>query len=427
MPIRFSPEQVNRYTFYKQFLTPEAKGPDPLAVVKAVGPLRATPPTTPYLSLWARMRRFSCQQLEEAMYQDRSLVRIPCMHAKLYIVPVEDLAAYYQVSKPLLSHVLESLGSLLNDAAVSWLDGQSFTVRELVQRVLEVMSTRGPCTIDELAKLLPELNARVFHDPEHPEEGYSRLGTRLIPAMCAQGLLVRARPRGGWRSDLYTYVTLSSWLPQVKLAEMPFEEALRRVVARYVAAFGPVTIGDISHWFGGLARRQIASALMALRGQLVRVQIAGSQGDYYMLKEQVAELLDGVPEGDPSVCLLPPRDSYPMAYSSSERFLPHPYQDRVFDRVGEATGTVWWDGTVIGTWSLQFKEERIAVRFFDKVDPDVLALVGEEARRLGDFLNFSELDIELGHYPEPTTSEDEGLLAILPYIDPQVQPSDGVR
>ena len=405
MLVRVTIDQANRHVFAKQHLAAGSRGRNLLPVVRDIGPIRATPALTPYLSLWSRIEDFRREDLETALHDSRSLVRVLCMQARLYLLLADEYPVYFQATKPLLQHGLCDLDDLLSETSNAQGQDSPMPSYDLAQRVLEILSTRGPCTVDELADLLPLLNARVLHDPGRPKLGYSRIGTRLIPAMCAEGLLVRAQTRGGWRSDLWSYTALSSWLPAMDLKSLAHEEALRRVVSSYVAAFGPVTVGDVSYWLGGLARRQVAAVLMALSDRLVRLQIMGSQGEYFLLKEDLEALLGEVP-AERSVCLLPPRDSYAMAYSDSGRFLPATYRERVYDRAGEALGTVWADGYVVGLWWLHLKEERISVRFFELADPETMALVGEEALRLGRFLEARALDIEIGSFAEDEWSEE---------------------
>ena len=379
MLLRLTADQANRYVLRKQCLIPRARGRDVLTVVRQVGPVRASPAIAPYLALEARLEGFTRQALEESLYDKRTLVRIRGMHGRLYIVPTEDYPAYYRVTKPLLISGMGDLDALI---ASMLLQGTEDPGRsdDLVQRVFEVMSARGPCTLAELSALLPALNARLYHDPDRPELGHMRLGARLIPAMCAQGLLVHARPSGSWRSDLYTYAPLSYWLPTFDLESMSWEDALRRVIWRYVAAFGPVTVGDVSHWLGGVGRQHIVAALMGLDRQLVRAQLVGSTGDYYLLDAQVDELLALVEDEDRAVSLLPQRDSLLMAYSDVSRFVDDAFRDALFDRADESLGAVWADGRVVGVWWPGLREERVTVRFFEAVDPEIMALTAEEAR-----------------------------------------------
>ena len=106
------------------------------------------------------------------------------------------------------------------------------------------------------------------------------------------------------------------------------------------------------------------------------------------------------------MCLQPQRDSYVMAYSRTSRFLPAQFRERVFDRAGEALGTIWVDGCAVGVWWLQIRDERIIARLFQSLDPEAMTLVAEEARRLGRFLGFSSHDIGIGLYPDDDAEED---------------------
>ncbi|MBC7235603.1 MAG: AlkZ family DNA glycosylase [Chloroflexi bacterium] len=359
-----------------------------------------------YLSLWARLQNQAMEQIEAALYRDRTLVRIPALHARLYLVPTEDMAAYLYLSRQHTTRSrLDDLDDILCEAGVLALngvddpygDGHSFC-REMAQRVLEIMNTRGPMTIEELMRFLPELRQRIPHDPECPERGYELVGTRLIPAMCAEGLLVRARTRGGWRSDLFSYATLASWLPQIDLGNMDGRAALERILGVFVAAYGPVTIGDAQQWLGGYPRREVAATLTYLPN-LVHLQIEGNRGDYVLFAEQLEALLNG-DEEQPGAALLPPRDTYLTAYSDAHRFVPAPYVGRIYDRVGEPVGTVWLGGQIIGIWWLQFRDERLLIRFFEEQGPEALASVGEEARRLAEFMAFTTPELDIGTFAE---------------------------
>jgi hypothetical protein len=356
------------------------------------------------------MKDFGREDLENALYEERSLLRVPCMRGQLYLVPVEDYPAYYQVTKPFFQRGLEDLSRFFSRKDEECEINYDLCDETLIQRVLEVVSSQGPHTIAELTELLPVLGTRVYHDPDYPELGYSKLGTQLIPAMCAQGILIRARPRGGWRSQLYTYETLSSWAPQLDLGSLSAREGLCHAVRVYVRAFGPVTVGDISLWLGGYARRQVVGALMDLSDELERVQIAKSQGVYYMRKEEV-EALQSYTYAEHNVSLLPPHDTYPTAYNDTSRFLSRRYRERVFDRVGEPLGTVWLDGQVVGIWNPQPRDEHIQVRLFEPLPPNIVALVGEETRHLNRFLNYASFDIKMEDTRERELPEIERALA----------------
>ena len=70
-------------------------------------------------------------------------------------------------------------------------------------------------------------------------------------------------------------------------------------------------------------------------------------------------------------------------------------------------GTVWRDGEIIGVWWLRLGDERIVIRLLELPCSETIALVGEQARRLGMFLEFPSLDIDIGHDFDARTNDKE--------------------
>ncbi len=275
-----------------------------------------------------------------------------------------------------------------------------FSMAALAPRVLEIVNTRGPCTIEELTEWLPILNESVSYRLDQ-DTGRFRLGARLVPAMCAQGLLIHAEPRGTWRSEVYSYAAVTSWLPGMDLEALTPRQALEQIVLDYIGAFGPVTVGDMVHWLGGVRRRHVVSALMGLRDRLDHVEILETQRDAYILREDAQGIMAS---GDQPrfVRFLPPRDGCLMAYRDPQRFVPPYLMGRAFDWAGDSRAVVLIDGLVQGIWSLHSRPHTLVVRLFDRLDPETLALVGEEARSLGHFIEDESIDIDIA------TEDNEG-------------------
>jgi hypothetical protein len=420
MPFRLTIDRVNSYVLHRQHLMPDSRGSDVVSVARDIGPIRATPAITCYLSLWARCVSLQRSQLHDALYRQRALVRVPAIHSRIYIISTDHLPAYFQVSRSMLGEALQDLDTLFPTTGAG---AQSTPFgADLAQRVLEVMNTLGPCTIDELGEWLPVLKTPLENGMDHPGVAHSRWGARLIPTLCAQGLLIRTDTVGGWRSERYRYAALASWLPHVDLHSLSFEEAIQQVVLHYVTAFGPVSVGDIIRWLGGISRQQVVATVMGLSQRLVHLQIDGFQGEYFCLRDQLDTLLTDR-SVDHDVVLLPPHDSLMSAYSDPHRLtfnyerMNQLYDARIRDRAGEAMGTVWLDGIIVGTWGMQIKESRISVRLFEPQDPETLALVGEEARRLGRWADFAELEMDIKTFAEEEAEEEDLPLVKSAYAD----------
>jgi hypothetical protein len=205
-------------------------------------------------------------------------------------------------------------------------------------------------------------------------------------------LLVRARPRGTWRSNLYEYAALSDWLPDVHLESVAPQEARAWLVRRYLAAFGPATLDDIQ-WWTGFSKGEIGEALETLKPATVEVAIEGLGDGYLMLAEDARRLRDfarpDVPSTSsgqaPYVFLLPGLDPYIMGYRDRRRFLASEHRAKVLDRAGNAMPTVWVNGRVVGAWG-QRKDGSVVCGFFESVSEEERGLLEGEVQRLEGFL-----------------------------------------
>jgi hypothetical protein len=381
------PSLLNHYLTHKQHLLPSTRGDDVVQVVRDVVALHATAATGPYFSLWARVGNFRRQALETALYEQRMLVKLLCMRVTLHVVVSDEAAFFYRAFTPDFFErpmpVEFRGGGLLAHAGLCNEEEALALLADLYRRVLAVVAENGPSTVRQMGQKVPELGAKIHHDMGKAYEGAFSIGSRLVGDMCMRGLLVRARPRGTWRSSLYEYAALSDWLPDVDLESVTQVEARAWLARRYLAAFGPATPDDVQWWMG-LTKGETQEILDAIAPEAIGVAIEGLDGEHLMLAKDAERLRDFKPADDPYIFLLPSLDPYIMSYRDRRRFLAAEHRKKVFDRAGNAVPTVWADGWVVGVWG-QRKDGQVFYELFEPVG-DAEALLTEEARRLEDFL-----------------------------------------
>ena len=386
---------INSYLAHKQHLLPASHLSDVVQVTRDIVALHATGATGPYLSLWARVPDFQRTALEETLYERRYLARVHCMRKTVHAVPSDEVPLFFQayVERYALAEI-RGWESLLVQAGICQEGKAEPLLKNLYRQVLDVLTEKGPSTVRQISQAVPELKAKIRHDVGKPYEGEFSIGSRLMLTMCMLGLLIRARPRGTWRSNLYEYATLSDWLPDVDLDSVTPQKARAWLVRRYLAAFGPATFDD-AQWWTGFSKGETKKALEALEPTVTEVAIEGLGAGYLMLADDAERLRHFAPAQPdaPYVFFLPDLDPYIMGYRDRRRFLAPEQRAKPFDRAGNAVPTVWANGRVVGAWGQRKAcgEPRrtngsVIYGLFEPVCDGEQVLLADEAQRLEDFL-----------------------------------------
>jgi len=364
--------QVHRLLLRKQHLSPPSAKASAKDLVGEVGGLHAAGAATTYLSLWSRRRSFTKEELQTALYDDRSVAKVLCMRNTLFILPKELLPVAYQATKQrrdaLIDRYLRHYGMTRSRY------GQCCdTVREL---------------LGSGAKTAAEIK-RELSDPD------TNLVVDLMPN---DWRLVRGYPRGTWRSSLHEYSTFEVWYPNVDLGSLTPQQAHVELVRHYLSRLGPATADDIA-WWAGLAKSEVRTALGSTGADLQQVEIKNLGSGYLLLSRDLDTLGSDPPEERESL-FLPSLDPYIMGYKDRTRFLDPGSSNKVFDRAGNALPTVWQGGRVIGVWVENSKRSALQVLLFDEAGSRLTRQLEEQARSLSLFLEHDPPDVQILRYPE---------------------------
>ena len=380
--------QVNRYLAHKQHLLPVSHVTDVVQATRDIVALHTTDPTAPYLSLWARIADFRREMLEDALYEKRALIKLLCMRVTLHVVPSDEAPLFFQAySEHRLRPETLRFGDLLVQAGLCREEEVEAFLEGLQRRVLDVLTERGSSTVRQINQAVPELQAKIRHSVGKPYEGKIGVGSYLVSnIMCAQGAIIRARPRGTWRSNLYEYATLSDWLPGVDLESIAPQEAKTWLVRRYLAAFGPATLDDVQ-WWTGFTKGETEETLEQLGSVVVKVALEDWDYEYLMLADDAQQLRGFIPADDPYVFLLPCLDPYIMGYQDRHRFLAPEHHAKIFDRAGNAVPTVWVNGRVVGAWGQRKEDGSVIYGLFEPVEKGAQVFLEDKRQQLEEFLD----------------------------------------
>jgi Winged helix DNA-binding domain len=346
---------------------------DVVEVARDLVGLHGTDPASVYLAARARMADPRVAAVDQALYEDRTLVRMLGMRRTMFVVPVElvgvvqaactDAIAVQQ--RRLLETMLARAG--LADDPAAWID-------ELGTVTVKALEARGGATAAEVARDDPRLALQMVVAEGKPYEGRQSVVSRMLLLLAAEGRIVRGRPRGSWTSGQYRWWAAADWLPD-ELPEWSAPDAQAELVRRWLAGFGPATAADLK-WWTGLTMGQVRKAVAAAGA--VEVDLDGTPGLV------LADDLDPVPAPEPWAALLPALDPTTMGWAGRDFYLG-PHRPALFDRNGNAGPTVWWDGRVVGGWAQRGSGE-IVLRLLEDVGDDATAAIEADAARLADWL-----------------------------------------
>ncbi|MDQ3676210.1 MAG: winged helix DNA-binding domain-containing protein [Actinomycetota bacterium] len=359
----------------RHHLASASRADDVVRVTGDIVGLHATDPATVMLAARARLHEPSAAAIEDALYVERSLVRILGMRRTMFVVPVE-LAPIVQASctRALVPGERRRFVAMLEGAGIA-ADGDRW-LRDTEEATVRALAARGESTAAELSEDVPALKEKIAVAQDKPYAAIQGVSSRVLFLLSAEGRIVRGRPRGSWTSTLYRWAPMESWLP-AGVPELDTDIAAAELARRWLAAFGPGTRADLKWWTGwtaGLLKRalaQIEPVEVSLDGGAVGLVLPGD--------EQPLE----APE--PCAALLPALDPAPMGYYERDWYLGE-HRAPLFDRSGNIGPTVWWDGRIVGGWAQRKQDGEVVVRLLEDIGADGVAAVDAQAARLRDWI-----------------------------------------
>jgi hypothetical protein len=336
-------------------------------VVDRICGLHAQVMSSAELTAWARLDDPAPDEIADALWKDRSLVKLWAMRGTLHLLPARSLATW-----------LGALGTYDHFLRGAWLRAFD-TSREELEALIAAIGEALDGELLTREALSAEVE-RIIGRPGIAEKVQGSWGPFLKPASF-RGRLCFA-PNEGQR---VRFTTPATWLDG-DLATVDGDEALLEITRRYLGAFAPATREDLARWWSA-GPAQGGRMLAALGDEVVPVDVEGSAG--WMLREHAAEAAGEASEPAQIARLLPGFDMWVIGASRDAAALLDPAEKkRVYRNQGWISPVMLVDGRMDGVWKHERKGKRLVVTIepFRRVPKWAREQVEGEAERLAVFL-----------------------------------------
>jgi hypothetical protein len=324
--------ELNRATLARQMLLERASLPV-VTAVERLAALQAQWAPSPYLALWTRLRNFDRESLWSAIEKKHTVIRARLMRGTLHLVSARDFYAYAVATQDLQRGAWNRLqvGRGVDPKAVAR---------------LAVAFAREPRTKEDVVAHLTE-RLGSFGGP------YKWLIWRFVSAHAD---LVSAPPGGHWAygGTNAPYVAARHWIAR---GSRPAEDdALRLLINRYLAAFGPASLADIAQ-FAGQVPPRIRPVLERMAPSLRR-----------FTDEQGRPLFDlpraprPAPDVKAPVRFLPRYDELLIGYEHRDRLIAAKHRAAVYTKNAIIEAVLLVDGLAAGTWALESAKTDSVIR-----------------------------------------------------------------
>jgi hypothetical protein len=345
-------------------------------VARETGGIHAQVQASAELQLAIRADGIRQQDIRDALWERRELVKAWTLRGTLHLHPASELPLWYAAARAVWAGEPQELEA--------WVDpkgelhpalGQN-DVKEIRAAVLDALD--GRCLLRE------DLAAEVVQRVGPKARG--RLSSGF--AFFGGAVLCQGPPQG----NKITLARPDQWVAGWE--ELDEQESLREVCRRYIRTYGPATPKNFGEWFTSRQFKPAeARALFdSLASELEVVDIEGH--DAFVLAGDT-----DFPHTQPSARLLPEYDVYMMGFRERNQLVPEEARNQVAAHGrGKYEGPagvrfLMIDGIAAGLWERKKRGKRIELQVTPsrKVTRAERAGIDVEAERIGAFLGLESV------------------------------------
>lgn len=377
--IKLSRTQVNSWRLSKNHLAQRAPRRDLSLVASDICGVQAQVLSGAALSLWARVDNITLQDVNDALWKQRTIVKTWAMRGTLYLLSSNSLSTYVAAFKTHQDTDRETIPYRIGPGP----DDKQYHItraeQEHVTGAIHDALDQKILTREELAR---EIIKRTRLRPILKSHLLSGFGS-LLQHAAHQGSLSFGPSQG----SKVTFTRPDQWLG--KQSQPSSEESLKTLLRQFYSTYGPATYDDFAHWWG------VRAPKAKILEHLISDELEQVEFDHHPSKvlNRDVDHLQSIEEIH-SIRLVPSWDTYVMFYHPREFFVPQEHRTRIFSPIQGNLPVLLVDGLAAGTWTKTKKRAviEINVRPFKGLSSIQKRAIEEEAGQLREFF---ETDIKV--------------------------------
>ena len=322
-------DQVRARRLARSFLTERSS--DVVDAARKVGGIHAQVQASAELQLAARVDGITQQDVRDALWRDRTLVKAWTVRGTLHLHPADEVALWLAARQGLASEPTE---------LPAWPDPKGVVHTPVSAAELAEIQAAVWDSFDGRALLRDELATEVVRRVGKKHEGRLRSGFAFFTDELVQG-----PPQGNRITLARPDQWIEGWRP------VDAADAQREVLRRYLWAYGPARLADFREWFGDVPFDVL---------DVEEVEVEGRAA--YVLAGDIE-----FPDQQKSVRLLPEYDVYVMGFRERDELVPERVREQVAaDGRGRYEGPagvrfLLVDGLAAGVWRRKKLAKRIEI------------------------------------------------------------------
>ena len=339
----------------------------PQAVVRWMGALQAQDYAQSLWAIASRTRSATVADIEQAIV-DRKILRTWPMRGTIHFVPAEDAQWMLKIS---------AMRMIAKDQRrLQQLELDETTIERARELFYHALVGNKRLSRAHIMRLLE--NAGIRTDGQR--------GYHLLWYMAQTGLICF----GPIEDRQQTFVLLDEWVPASQ--HISREEALSKLVERYLASHGPATIHDIAGW-AGITISDARAGLAAIQSKLLSE--TNNAHEYWITASSSAQKM----HPSPHISLLAGFDEYLLGYKDRSAMLAAEHASKVVPgNNGIFLPMMVVAGLIVGTWQRALRKNTLDIVLKPFVPlPDIEERASEAIKRYHEFLGSPASSITI-HY-----------------------------